>query len=89
MVFFTYIYIECCTLVEPPGLQHRFVLDNTLDLLHDFRGQFVEVLQGLNILQDLLGLARTDNSARKVGVLNDPGECQLTLLDPQFVGNRL
>lgn len=76
------IYLKQLALVEPPGLQHGLVLDNILNLLHDFGGQFVEVLQGLNILQDLLGFARTDDGAGDVGVLDDPCEGQLALLDP-------
>lgn len=80
--FFIYnIYLEQCALIEPPGLQYGLVLDNILDLRHDFGGQFVEVLQGLNILQDLFGFARTNDSAGEVGVLDDPCEGQLTLLD--------
>jgi hypothetical protein len=56
--------------------RRRFVVQDLLDLFHNFIRQAREHFQRFQILRDLLGAGSAEDDSRGVGVSRDPGESQ-------------
>ena len=65
-------------------LRLRFVIQNLLDLVQDFRSQLRENLERFEVIDDLLGPRSAQDDSASVGLLGYPGEGEVMQLATEF-----